>query len=56
MIMQMLQSWWRLHWIWHTTGRKYKKSRKPKNGFPKELAENADMHKPILNKIMTPSK
>ena len=35
------------------TGRKHKKRRQTKSSFPKEQVENADLYKPILNKIMT---
>ena len=38
--------------IQHITGRKHKR-RKTKNSFPKNLVENPDLYKPVLNKIMT---
>ena len=31
----------------------YKKPRKAKTRFPKESVENADLYKPVMNKIMT---
>ena len=34
----------------------YKKRRKTKTSFPKESEENADLHKPVLNKIMITHK
>ena len=37
----------------HKTGRKDKKRRTIKNSFLNELVENADLHKPVLNKIKT---
>ena len=50
----MLQNLWRLHQIRHITGRKPKKAQKDKKtSFPKESVENADLYKPILNKLMT---
>ena len=50
----MLQSLRRLHQIRYITGRKDKKRRAiKKTSFLKELAENADLHKPVLNKIKT---
>ena len=53
----MLQNLWRLHQIRHITGRKDKNSRTiKKTSFLKELVENADLHKPILNKIKTANK
>ena len=53
MIMQILQSLSRLHRIRHRTERKHKKRRTTKTSFQKESVENADLHKPVLNKIMT---
>ena len=36
------------------TSKKHKKRRKTKkNSFPKEQIENTELHKPVLNKIMT---
>ena len=33
-----------------------RKCRKTKTSFPKKLVENADLKKPLLNKIMTTHK
>ena len=35
--------------FWHNA----KSSEKQKTSFPKESVENADLYKPVLNKIMT---
>ena len=53
MIAQMIESIWRLHWIRHRKGKKNTKSAgRQKTSFPKEKVENADLYKPVLNKIM----
>ena len=33
-----------------------KSAERQKTSFPKEYVENADLHKPVLNKIMTTHK
>ena len=43
----------KIHQIPHRTDRKQKKRRTTKTIFPKETEENADLHKPVLNKVMT---
>ena len=43
---------WRLHQIWH----KVESAERQKNSFPRESAENADLLKPVLNKVMTTHK
>ena len=54
MIAQMLQSLQRWHGIQNTeqTENTYSTERR-KTSFPKEKVGNADLHKPILNKIKT---
>ena len=37
----------------HRTGRKQKKRRTAKTSFPNKAVENADLHKSVLNKVMT---
>ena len=45
MITHILMSWFKIKNIESTERRK--------TSFPKEIVENADLHKPTLNKIMT---
>ena len=49
MAMQMLQTLSRLYQMIHNT----KGAERQNTSFPKELIENADLYKPVLNKIMT---
>ena len=51
----MLKRFKSLYRILHRTSKKkHKKLRKTKKtSFPRELVENADFYKPVLNKIMT---
>ena len=37
----------------HNRQKRQKAQRDKKTSFPKELVENADSHKPVLNKIKT---
>ena len=48
MIMQMLQRLRRLHPIRHNA----KSAERQKTSYPKESIENADLYKPVVNKIM----
>ena len=58
MIMQILQSLWRLHQIEHEQAENIKraedkkKKTKKKSVSEKNRQKNADFYKPVLNKIM----
>ena len=41
---------------WKQSRQKKQSTERQKDSFPKELVENADLYKPVLNKIMTAIK
>ena len=45
----MLESWWK---TFDSNWKKHRKDRKTKTSFLEEIAENIDLHKLVLNKIM----
>ena len=39
--------------VWFKTKKNTESTERRKTSFPKEVVENADLHKPLLNKTMT---
>ena len=48
----MLSSWWK----WNRNKEQAENAERQKSSFPKERAENADLPKPVLNKIINTHK